>query len=92
MIALIIISVSKSPRLHLTTVYTIIMKRKSLTPKKRTYARRKPASERGGIVQISLSIPDDLLERIDSLAYRQNRTRSNFIATAMQQLAEELSI
>lgn len=68
------------------------MKRKSLTSNKKNCIRKKAASERGGIIQISLSIPDDLLERIYSLAYHQNRTRSNFIATAMQQLAEELSI
>lgn len=75
----------------LNYLYTI-MKTKNQISKKRTYVRKKSPSERRGIVQISLSVPDELLEKIDSLAYRQNRTRSNFIATAMQKLAEEMTV
>ena len=42
-----------------------------------------------GKTQISISLPTDLIEKVDKLAAAQNRNRSNFIATALGSLSEE---
>lgn len=41
-----------------------------------------------GKTQISISLPQDLVEKIDKLAEGENRNRSNFIATTLEQVAE----
>ncbi|QYY35289.1 ribbon-helix-helix domain-containing protein [Ruficoccus sp. ZRK36] len=41
-----------------------------------------------GKTQISISLPQSLVERIDQLAEEENRNRSNFIATHLERLAD----
>ncbi|QYY36926.1 ribbon-helix-helix domain-containing protein [Ruficoccus sp. ZRK36] len=41
-----------------------------------------------GKTQISISLPQNLVERIDKLADEENRNRSNFIATHLERLAD----
>ena len=41
-----------------------------------------------GKTQISISLPGDLVEKIDTLAERENRNRSNYIATQLELLVE----
>jgi len=41
-----------------------------------------------GKTQISISLPEDLVSKIDQLADLENRNRSNFIATHLERLAE----
>jgi hypothetical protein len=55
-------------------------------PKKSTKSRQ--AVRAKGMTQISLSLPADLVARIDKIADSENRNRSNFIAVVMKQLAE----
>ncbi len=40
--------------------------------------------------QISISLPQELVERIDVLAAKENRNRSNFISNALTQRAAEI--
>lgn len=40
-----------------------------------------------GKTQISISLPQDLVGKIDKLADVENRNRSNFIATHLERLA-----
>lgn len=42
-----------------------------------------------GKTQISISLSQDLVAKIDELAARENRNRSNFIATHLERLADE---
>jgi len=42
-----------------------------------------------GMTQISLSLPQRLVDRIDELAEIDNRNRSNFIATYLEKIAKE---
>lgn len=42
--------------------------------------------------QISISLPADLVSKIDILAEKENRNRSNFIATTLTELAESRQI
>jgi metal-responsive CopG/Arc/MetJ family transcriptional regulator len=52
------------------------------TKKPRKAARAK------GMTQISLSMPSELVARIDKMADAENRNRSNFIAKTMATLAD----
>jgi len=45
-----------------------------------------------GKTQISISLPQDLVEKIDRLAAAENRNRSNFIATHLESLAETVEV
>lgn len=54
-------------------------------PKKQITHGRAP-----GKTQISISLPQDLVAQIDSLAERENRNRSNFIATHLEVLAQQI--
>ncbi len=56
-------------------------------PKKRKYAGRAQGS-----TQISLSLPKDLVAKVDKIADSQNRNRSNFIATALENRAKALGL
>lgn len=52
-------------------------------------AQRKPNHGRApGKTQISISLPQNLVERIDQMAETENRNRSNFIATHLEKLAD----
>jgi hypothetical protein len=44
-----------------------------------------------GKTQISISLPQNLVERIDKLAEEENRNRSNFIATHLERLADDVA-
>ncbi len=63
---------------NLTMTHTMANK----TKKTRRAARAK------GMTQISLSMPSDLVARIDKMADAENRNRSNFIAKTMAALSE----
>jgi metal-responsive CopG/Arc/MetJ family transcriptional regulator len=54
-----------------------------MAKKKKSHARAP------GMTQISISLPEDLVEKIDKLAASDNRNRSNFISTYLESLAEE---
>jgi len=41
-----------------------------------------------GITPVSISLPEELVAKIDRMAAAQNRNRSNFIAVVMKELAE----
>ena len=41
------------------------------------------------MVQISISLPCDLVKKIDEMAAADNRNRSNFISNTLRKLAEE---
>ena len=41
------------------------------------------------MVQISISLPCDLVKKIDEMAAADNRNRSNFISNVFRKLAEE---
>ncbi|MBC2594907.1 ribbon-helix-helix protein, CopG family [Ruficoccus amylovorans] len=53
-----------------------------INSKKQTHGRAP------GKTQISISLPENLVERIDKLAEEENRNRSNFIATHLERLAD----
>lgn len=43
-----------------------------------------------GKTQISISLPQDLVEKIDVLAAAENRNRSNYITTVLERLTAEV--
>lgn len=45
-----------------------------------------------GKTQISISLPQDLVAKIDMLAADENRNRSNFIATHLERLADDYDV
>lgn len=53
-------------------------------PKKQTHGRAP------GKTQISISLPQHLVAQIDTLAEKENRNRSNFIATHLEALATQI--
>lgn len=57
----------------------------------RKAAKKTVATKRApGKAQISISLDESLIEKIDRLAAGQNRNRSNFIATALAEVCDEL--
>lgn len=52
-------------------------------------ARKTTHGRAPGKTQISISLPQDLVGKIDKLADVENRNRSNFIATHLERLALE---
>lgn len=52
-------------------------------------ARKKGSGKMVGMTQISISLPEALVQQIDELARMDNRNRSNFIANTLQNLAKE---
>ncbi|MBQ6534027.1 MAG: ribbon-helix-helix protein, CopG family [Opitutales bacterium] len=52
-------------------------------------ARKKGSGKMIGMTQISISLPETLVQQIDELARMDNRNRSNFIANTLQNLAKE---
>jgi len=58
---------------------------KSKNSPTRKYTSRKP---KGSLkTQISISLPQELVDRIDAVAQQENRNRSNFIATKLEEIA-----
>ncbi|GHB93339.1 CopG family ribbon-helix-helix protein [Cerasicoccus arenae] len=51
-------------------------------------AKKTSPARATGKTQISISLPEDLVEKIDRMAALENRNRSNYIATALENLAE----
>ncbi len=54
-------------------------------------ARKKRSGKTIGMTQISISLPQTLVEQIDKMAESDNRNRSNFIANTLQNLAREFA-
>ena len=52
-------------------------------------ARKKGSRKTVGMTQISISLPQNLVEQIDKMAEIDNRNRSNFIANTLQNLAKD---
>ena len=52
-------------------------------------ARKKGSGKKVGMTQISISLPQNLVEQIDKMAEIDNRNRSNFIANTLQNLAKD---
>ena len=52
------------------------------------YKKRKIRARAQGMTQISMSLPEALVGKIDEMAAAENRNRSNFIATVLEDLAE----
>jgi len=50
-------------------------------------AKKQTHGRAPGKTQISISLPQELVDKIDRLAATQNRNRSNFIATHLESLA-----
>ncbi len=53
--------------------------------------RKKGSGKLAGMTQISISLPQSLVEQIDKMAELDNRNRSNFIANTLQNMAREFS-
>ena len=51
--------------------------------------RRQDKTRAPGMTQISISLPEGLVLKIDAMADTENRNRSNFIATVLEGLARE---
>ena len=51
--------------------------------------RKKGSGKTVGMTQISISLPQSLVEQIDKMAENDNRNRSNFIANTLQNLARD---
>lgn len=52
-------------------------------------ARKKGSGKTVGMTQISISLPQNLVEQIDKMAEIDNRNRSNFIANTLQNLSKD---
>lgn len=52
-------------------------------------ARKKGSGKTVRMTQISISLPQNLVEQIDKMAEIDNRNRSNFIANTLQNLAKD---
>lgn len=52
-------------------------------------ARKKGSGKTVGMTQISISLPQNLVEQIDKMAEIDNRNRSNFIANTLQNHAKD---
>jgi metal-responsive CopG/Arc/MetJ family transcriptional regulator len=51
--------------------------------------KRKIRARAPGMTQISISLPEGLVGKIDEMADGENRNRSNFIATVLEDLAAQ---
>lgn len=57
---------------------------------KKKKAKKAAVARATGKTQISISLPQTLVERIDVLAAAENRNRSNYITTALERLTAEV--
>lgn len=58
-------------------------------PRKRNYKYNDNNGRASGQTQISISLPQDLVDRIDELASVENRNRSNFIVKELSLIGEK---
>ena len=54
--------------------------------------KRKIRARAPGMTQISISLPEGLVGKIDEMADAENRNRSNFIATVLESLSGERGV
>jgi len=54
--------------------------------------KRKIRARAPGMTQISISLPEGLVGMIDEMADAENRNRSNFIATVLENLSSERGV
>jgi metal-responsive CopG/Arc/MetJ family transcriptional regulator len=54
--------------------------------------KRKVRARAPGMTQISISLPEGLVGKIDEMADAENRNRSNFIATVLESLSGERGV
>ena len=59
--------------------------------KSSTTKKSKETKRAAGMTQISISIPQKLVDDIDKIAAKVNRNRSNFIATSLQEISDQKS-
>lgn len=64
-------------------------KKKATRTAKKAAAKVATHQRAPGKTQISISLPEDLVSKIDKLAAADNRNRSNFIATALEAICAE---
>lgn len=64
-------------------------KKKTVRKAKKTAAKKAAQQRAQGKTQISISLPEELVAKIDKLAAAENRNRSNFIATALGAICAE---
>ncbi len=50
--------------------------------------RKKSHSRAPGMTQISISLPEHLVKKVDDLADKVNRSRSNYIAYILQKISD----
>ncbi len=70
-----------------------LSQRREIQPKtsmrKHTKSKRKVRARAPGMTQISISLPEGLVGKIDEMADTENRNRSNFIATVLKDLSKQ---
>ncbi|HVU37679.1 MAG TPA: ribbon-helix-helix domain-containing protein [Opitutales bacterium] len=73
---------------------TMTVTQQELTCKTNTkmVKKRKVRARAPGMTQISISLPEGLVGKIDEMADAENRNRSNFIATVLESLAGERGV
>jgi metal-responsive CopG/Arc/MetJ family transcriptional regulator len=54
--------------------------------------KRKARARAPGMTQISISLPEGLVGKIDEMADAENRNRSNFIATVLEDLSSQRGV
>ncbi len=54
--------------------------------------KRKIRARAPGMTQISISLPEGLVGKIDEMADAENRNRSNFIATVLEDLSSQRGV
>jgi metal-responsive CopG/Arc/MetJ family transcriptional regulator len=54
--------------------------------------KTRPGARAKGMTQISISLPEGLVGKIDAMADAENRNRSNFIANTLQALATKTGV
>lgn len=66
------------------------LSRHNFTPtNERKNMARKKGNKTQNMTQISISLPQNLVAEIDSMAASENRNRSNFISNTLQNMAKE---
>ncbi|WP_309387301.1 ribbon-helix-helix protein, CopG family [Cerasicoccus frondis] len=64
-------------------------KKKTVKRAAKKAAKKSAVNRAAGKTQISISLPQELVHKIDMMAAAENRNRSNFIATALENLTEQ---
>lgn len=69
-----------------TTAKKVTKKAVKKKAAKKSAAKKATSPRAAGKTQISISLPEDLVQKIDRLAEAENRNRSNFIATTLEDI------